>query len=52
MYKVYAKINENEYHYVGEFSNREAAIEFVSKQDTKCVVTEKRFFNEIIYENY
>ena len=51
MYKVYHK-NGNDYDYIGEFSNREAAIEFASKQETKCVVTEKRFFNEIIYKNY
>ena len=54
MYKVYAKINENEYHYVGEFSNSDAAIEFASKQETKCVVAEHRSFcdSPIIYKNY
>lgn len=51
MYKVYV-YRGNDYEYIAEFSNREAAIKFASKQETKCVVTEKRFFNEIIYQNY
>lgn len=53
MYKVYHK-NVNDYDYVGEFSNKEAAIEFASKQETKCIVSEYRSFcdNPIIYKNY
>ena len=54
MYNVYRKIDENEYHYVGEFTERDAAIEFASKQQEKCVVAEHRSFCDSprIYKNY
>lgn len=54
MYIVYRTIDENEYHYVGEFTEKDAAIEFASSQETKCVVAEHRSFcdSPIIYKNY
>lgn len=54
MYNVYRTINENEYHYIGGFTEKGAAIEFASKQQEKCVVAEHRSFcdSPIIYKNY
>lgn len=53
-YNVYQTTDENEFHYVGEFSKKDAAIDFASKQTTKCAVTEHRSFcdSPIVYKNY
>lgn len=52
MYKVYCQ-NGLEYHYVGEFSTEENAIEFCKNQIDHCVVAEYKGFDDsqIIYDN-